>query len=782
MIATLSPSSGRGRLFVAAVTFVLAVGAVSLLAQDTGTITGMVTSAQSGEGLRYINVVVKGTRMGAASQADGSYEIKNVPAGTYALTFSAVGYETTVVDNVMVTAGATATADAQLADKLVVMGDVTVYGASKFPQRLTEAPAAVNAFTAATLQRETIGGQVPTLLETTPGVDVATSNMFDINVNTRGFNSSLNRRVLILLDGREMSIPFLSATRWDAFSVPLEDLGSLEIVRGPGSALFGANAYAGVINITTPAPSAIAGTKFSVGGGELSMLRGDIRHAGVSGNWGYKMNVGRAQTESFAKSRTISVEYAGLSKERASLDDGKITSLYGSARVDRSLGNNRFLVFEGGATKTENEVFVTGIGRVQVLEDLAPWGRANFASDRFFVQATANGRSTDDQKALASGATLKEHSSTMQGEFQHNTTFDLGGKSLRLVWGASHRIQNVDTEGTLMLQKVDENFSGVYGQLQLALSNKFTIVGASRYDRSSLYDAEFSPKAGIVFSPSRNHSFRATYNKAFQSGNYSEYFLHAPAGAPVNLTPLGLGVVPLLAKGNSKLEVEEVNGFDIGYKGILANKIYLTIDAYQNNLTNFITDLLPGVNQAEYPSIFSTLSPQQQAALNGIPALRPLLPGLTKVNGANAFVFSYTNAGEVDEKGVELGIHYYLTKEWMVDANATWFDFEVKSQQLGDKLLPNTPDKKFNAGIAYSGPKINASLRWRHVPSFDWAAGIFAGRIKEFDVFHAALGYRVNDNIRVGVNALNLTDEKHYEVFGGSLLGRRILGNVQATF
>ena len=787
MMATRLLSKGRARLLMTMVAL-LAIGVTSVLAQGTGTITGRVTSAQTGEGLRYINVVLKGTGMGAATQADGSYEVKNVPAGTYTLVISAVGYETATVDNVTVTAGGTATANAQLTDKLVLMGDVTVYGASKFPQRLTEAPAAVSAITATTLQREAISGQAPDLLASTPGVDVASSNMFDVNVNTRGFNSSLNRRVLILLDNREMAIPFLGATRWDAFSVPIEDLGSLEIVRGPGSALFGANAYSGVINITTPTPSVIAGTKVSIGGGELSMIRGDIRHAGVSGDWGYRVNIGRAQTESFAKSRNkpasqiASDEYPGLSREGFAIDTGELTSLYGSARLDRALGNNRYLTFEGGATKTENEVFVTGIGRVQVLEDAAPWGRLNFSSDRLFVQVTGTGRSTDEQKALASGAILKEHSSTFQGEFQYNTDVDLSGKNLSVVFGASHRLQNVDTKGTLTVSKADENYSGIYGQLQLALSEKLTLVGASRFDRSSLYDSEFSPKAGLVFSPSINHSFRGTFNKAFQSGNYSEFFLSVPAAAPINLTPIGLGIVPVLAKGNSKIEVEKVTGFEIGYKGILSNKFFVTIDAYKNNLENFITDLLPGVNS----EFAYTKTPQENGGLNAAaaanPALRPLLPGYTRINGQPAFVFSYGNAGEVDEQGIEFGINYYLNKEWLLDANATWFDFEIKSQQLGDRLLPNTPDKKFNVGVSYNGRKFNGSVKWRHVPSFDWAAGTFVGRIKEYDIFNAALGYQINDNFRVGVNALNFTDEEHYEIFGGAILGRRILGNVTATF
>ncbi len=765
-----------------ALSFLLGLGLSAVFSQ-TGSISGVVKSKDTGAALSGANVAITGTNMGAATDANGRFTIANVSAGNYKLRVTFIGYQGLTM-NVKVTPGETAAADFALRETGVRAGEILVIGASRHPERVVEAPAAVTALTTQILQRETISGQVPALLETTPGVDVATTNMFDINLNTRGFNSSLNRRVLILVDGRELNIPFIGATRWDAFSVPIEDLGSVELVRGPGSALFGANAYSGVLNMTTPSPAAIAGTKISVSGGELNMIRGDVRHAGVAGNWAYKVNAGRAQTESFAKSRTTSIEYPGLPMERAALDEGEVASLYGSARLDRSFGGNRYLTFEGGATKTENEVFVTGIGRVQVLEDVFPWGRVNFASDRFFVQMTGGGRSTDKQTATASGANLRENSSTFQGEFQHNTAFDLGGgKNLRLVWGASHRLQNIDTKNTLSLGKADENFSGVYAHLQLALSEKLSLIGASRFDRSTLHDSEFSPKAGVVFSPTRDHSFRATYNRAFQSASYAEYFLSATAGAPVNLTSLGLGVVQILAKGNSNLEVEKVTSFELGYKGILGNRVFLTIDAYRSDLKNFITDLLPGVNQKEFPT--TALSPQQQAAFNTIPQLaplRPLLPGLTKVNGANAFVFSYTNAGDVDEQGLELGINYYVTKEWLIDANATWFDFKAKSQQLGDKLLPNTPDKKFNAGVAYNGRMLYGSLKWRHVPSFDWAAGSFAGRIKEFDLFNASLGYQVNNNFRVGVNALNLTDKEHYEIFGGSVLGRRILGNVQATF
>ena len=84
-------------------------------------------------------------------------------------------------------------------------------------------------------------------LQSVPGVDVVQSGVNDFNVNARGFNSSLNRRVLVLQDGRDLAIAFLGSQEWNGMTQPLEDLGKVEMVRGPGSALYGANAFSGVV-------------------------------------------------------------------------------------------------------------------------------------------------------------------------------------------------------------------------------------------------------------------------------------------------------------------------------------------------------------------------------------------------------------------------------------------------------------------------------------------------------------------------------------------------------
>ena len=155
---------------------------------------------------------------------------------------------------------------------------------------------------------------------------------------------------------------------------------------------------------------------------------------------------------------------------------------------------------------------------------------------------------------------------------------------------------------------------------------------------SSDLDGQWSPKGAIVVSPTEDHSFRFSVNRAFQTPNYSEFFLRVPVAQPsagpftleqgiqgyyaaLQNAPLPPGALagltitsdlpwnfaaqtPAFALGNRDLDVEKVTGWEFGYKGSLSNKAYVTADFYINKLTNFVTDLLPAVNPDNFP-IFS---------------------------------------------------------------------------------------------------------------------------------------------------------------------------------
>ena len=870
-------------LCCAAALVLLSLTPAFAVAQENGTVTGTVTRSGEGSPLPSVSVTVEASGQSTITGPDGKYTLRRVPAGPQLIVFRWLGYRP-IESQVTVEPGATTTADAVLEPVAVALTEIVVEGASRAPERIVEAPAAISVVPQEVLQSTSITGQAPLALQAVPGADVVQSGVNDFNVNARGFNSSLNRRVLVLQDGRDLAIAFLGSQEWNGMSQPLEDVGRLEMVRGPGSALYGANAFSGVVNITTPTAREVAGTKVTLAGGELESFRGDLRHAGVFGGdrFGYRFNAGYNRSDTYSRSRTLrngtslqqeydpatdepvgpALEVRPLNGQGTEPLTGAPTgereplqNVYGSARLDYYLNNGAVLSADGGGARVENEVFVTGIGRVQVLKAVKPFARVALAADRFNIFGYWNSRtSVDPQYSLVSGLPLEERSDIFHFEGQQNWNFqaDRG----RIVYGASYRNTRVNTSGTLMDpsndDRSDDNYSA-YGQVEYRIVPRLRIVGAARVDDGSLYDTQFSPKGALVFSPTDNHSFRFSVNRAFQTPNYSEFYLRVPVAQPtagpatveggleayytgvqgaldagqlpagsldgINLYPTlpwnFSAATQALALGNANLDVEKVLGWELGYKGSLSDKLYVTADFYINDLENFVTDLLPGVN-GDYPTFQLTDGginiPADLAALDarlasfGLPANHPLrapiptlqggyaavsagttiqgAPGLaTLPDGSRAIVLSYTNSGNVTERGIELGVGYQLTPELRADVSFTGFDFEVKSQQAGDQLQPNTPSKKANFALSYAGLQgFDATASVRLVDGYPWAAGIFQGYVPASEFVNLSAGYRITNNLRVHATATNLLDQERFQLYGGSVIRRRVLGGLTANF
>ncbi|MBI4535883.1 MAG: TonB-dependent receptor, partial [Ignavibacteriae bacterium] len=252
------------------------------------------------------------------------------------------------------------------------------------------------------------------------------------------------------------------------------------------------------------------------------------------------------------------------------------------------------------------------------------------------------------------------------------------------------------------------------------------------------------------------HSFRATFNKAFQSPNLSELYLFVLRTATNPFT----GLKSYFAyHGNSSLKVERITGYELGYKGVFGNSLFVTVDGYFNVLQDFITDLAPGVHPM-YP---------QPVILPGDSVLRA--------------IWSYSNAGKVHEQGAEVAINFYLTDSWILDVNYAFFDFKVLNKGEKDILIPNAPKHKINTGITYRHVNhFEAGISIKYVPTFDWAAGIFQGRILAYTIINLAASYHINQILQVGLNVTNLLDRRHYQIFGGSLIGRRAIVSVTADF
>jgi|CXWL01.1.fsa_nt_gi iron complex outermembrane receptor protein len=820
------------------------------LAAQTGRIEGQLRRPDGGK-LGGVQVSLD-TGATTLSNANGQFALADVAVGTHAVTL-AIADLSEVVSGVDVAANATTRLDRTL-DWQVAFGDtITVVSASRQNERITEAPAAVTVITSEEIGREASHGQLPKLLEFTPGAEVTQSGVYDYNLNTRGFNSSLNRRVATIIDGREPGVPFLGAQEWAAVTFPLDDLAQAELVRGPSAALYGANASSGVLNMVTKRPKDSPGGLVRISGGELETKNADLRLAGgIGGPFYGKLLGGIRRSGDYTVSRVGAAEYSRpctatitadcLPQERAPLDplsDDEIS--FASARIDGYAKDGGLLTVEGGWADITGPVFQTGIGRVQLVDVTRRYTRIDYSREHWDVLASYNGRQADRQTALSTGNNLTLDEQNWKGEIQ--TYWGLFDDRARVIGGVSYKDEKVDStdengplrpslfnpgnQQTLLFEGVRADSQAAYGQVDWNANDRLKLVVALRYDESSLHTPEWSPKAALVFAVTPNHSFRLTYNEAFQVPNYSEFFLQADVAAPINLAPFegfcalygvacGFDIdfspgedlrqdrtpdTRILAVGNASLKPEEVKTIELGYTGILGAHAFLTVDAYYSRNENFVTDLLPQLgtalgrinpNFAAYQtpqcningSFRSCLPDAAEAALLAQlrAALGPRFALLTNNLDGTPFIAaaSYTNFGAVDTTGVDVGLELQLPHHFGASLTGSWFDYDIRDSRPGlDRLLlPNSPEFKASGAVRWIGTRADVELSYRWVDSFRWVVGPFQGDVPSYGTADLAANLHLGEHWTLGAHVANLTDEEHWESFGGDILARRALGTL----
>jgi outer membrane receptor protein involved in Fe transport len=211
---------------------------------------------------------------------------------------------------------------------------------------------------------------------------------------------------------------------------------------------------------------------------------------------------------------------------------------------------------------------------------------------------------------------LKTQETRYGVEAQGNWNFD--GTKGRFVIGAAYTRENVNSinedtgKQTVIWEPVTTNREALFTQVDWSANKYLKLVFAGRVDWSTLHKAYFSPKAALVYNINSTNSLRITYNRAFQVANYSEFFLHTPISyfpiggfvrticeSPILDEPVDCGIddefIPILAVGNDDLELEETEAIELGYSGLLWNKVFMTVDYYRSKNKNFITDLVPQV-------------------------------------------------------------------------------------------------------------------------------------------------------------------------------------------
>ncbi len=256
---------------VAALLLALLVGPSAALG---GTLRGQVTDQTDGNPLLGATVTIRpvdpsGQALATATAEDGSYETGDIPAGEYTVLISFVGYSTESFPLVVGSPSDEAKQDAGLMPKLIDLNTISVT-ASRRPEKINDAPASVSVVDSEAIEER--AALTPTEhIKGLPAVDMARTGLNQSNVVTRGFNNIFSGALLVLTDNRMARVPSLRYNAYNFIPTVGHDIDRIEIVSGPGSALYGPNSAAGVMHIITKSPFGSEGTTVSLGGGERDL-------------------------------------------------------------------------------------------------------------------------------------------------------------------------------------------------------------------------------------------------------------------------------------------------------------------------------------------------------------------------------------------------------------------------------------------------------------------------------------------------------------------------------
>jgi len=464
--------------------------------------------------------------------ADGSFRVERLGPGTYQLAAARIGYATGSAGPVTVRAAETATVTIELQPRAVTM-DAEVVTASRGEEKVLDAPASVSVIgreevtTSASLTPADYVAELP-------GVDVVTSGLTQHNVVTRGFNNAGSGQLLVLTDNRYAAIPSLRVNAYNFIPLTDDDIDRIEVVRGPGAALYGPNTTAGVMHLLTRSPFDSRGTTLVVAGGERSLFQAAARHAATAGSrlgWKLSGQYFRAHDFGFVDpeeqaSRTAALG-AGARADtlRVGRRDSTIQRVAGEARADLRAGGLTTLIATVGLNQAINNVDITGFGAAQVHGWRYQYAQLRLVRPDLFAQVFFNTSDAGNTYQLRTGQPVIDRSRMLVGQFQH-VLRPAGSETL--TWGVDAQRTDPRTGGSIYgrYESDDQtNEAGGYLHSETRLRS-LDLVAALRLDyHSRVPGVVLSPRAAVVLHPAAEHTVRLTYNRAFSTPTSNDLFL-----------------------------------------------------------------------------------------------------------------------------------------------------------------------------------------------------------------------------------------------------------------
>jgi iron complex outermembrane receptor protein len=602
-----------------------------------------------------------------------------------------------------------------------------VTSVSKKTTKLGDSATAITVITQEELHRLGITS-IPDALRLVPGMDVAQINSHEWAVSSRGFNSQFANKLLVLVDGRCVYDSGFGGVVWGVQDLMMEDIERIEVIRGPGGTLWGANAVDGVINIITKSAAETQGLLVSATGGTQDERSAATRYGGEFGaDLSYRTYVKYSDQGGFV---TPSGTNAPDSARRAQ----------GGMRMDWSSADNDHLTLQGdyyGDDLTENVVLASLIPPYSEDLNLVDHDSGGNALGRW-THETVSGSSITVQSYFdyvhqeQAGASETEQTF----DFDAQQRFALGGRN-DVLWGAGYRrVTGQFGDSAFAAWNPDHYVDQLYSAfLQDDISivpDRFRVTLGSKLEHNNYTGFEVQPSARLLWRATDNESVWAAVSRAVRTPSPTDLSTQTNLAVLPPASPMP--EVLISSSGNPHLEAEELLAYELGYRAAVTHNLSLDVTTFFNRYERVIQ-----------PSLLTT-------RFGFVP---PYGPGYLQFNT------QFENSASGETYGVEVAARCNITDRWRVSAGYSW---------LGTRLEQTSP---YLSGSPQQQAQLTSALSLPHCLEFNGAAFYVAGitppyglgstEIPSYIRMDLGLVWRPTKSLELGLWARNLLDDRHAE-------------------
>jgi iron complex outermembrane recepter protein len=459
--------------------------------------------------------------------------------------------------------------------------NMEVTSVSKKPERLMDATAAVQVITSEDIRRSG-ATTIPDLLRLVPGVQVARVNSNTWAVGVRGFTSTLSRSLLVLIDGRSVYSPLFAGVYWDVQDTLLNDIERIEVIRGPGATLWGANAVNGVINIITRSAEATQGTYTSIRGGNEDRVLATGRFGGKTSKGLVFRTYGKfSDRDSEFHTNTSDYDgwHLGLAGFRADADPREQDHVTFQAHLYNGKAGQRSVI----STYTSPYV--------EIVEDDADLGGGHLLGQwthRLHEDSETSLQVYYD-RTHRSVPSFTEDRDTLDVEFRHRLRL---GSRHELHWGTGYRLTSGDTESVPTIEftpkdRTDDVLSAFVQDEIRIVPSKWLLTLGSKFEHNDYSGFNAQPNVRLLFIPAARHVLWSAVSRALRVPSRVE--------SDLTLTALVDPTTPTYIRvlGTKDFQPERLTAYELGYRVQPTDRLFVDLALFHDDYARLLS-LEPG--------------------------------------------------------------------------------------------------------------------------------------------------------------------------------------------